>query len=154
MVSVWSFLLMSLSAGVWTFWQSSVSLKFGSVRAVIMHAVSRRRFILITFLFVCFLVNRCWSKVIVSTVEPPCATTAHMWPPGSGKTHTFFPSQIPIIRTSRKRPPPKSDCDYFLAWKLYYFQYCFQHLVGNHCTWRMVSSLMKVLHYSQYAKAY
>ena len=41
------------------FLTKSVSLKFGSVRAVIMHAVSHRRFILITFLFVCFLVSRC-----------------------------------------------------------------------------------------------
>ena len=100
------------------------------------------------YIFICWLFNKsllinscCQYSRTYMCDHLPYATTCIR------QNNPHFPSHIPIIGTSCKRPPPKSDCEHFLAWKLYWFQYCFQHLVGTHCTWRMVSStLMKVLH--------
>ena len=86
------------------------------------------------YIFICLLFNK--SLLIKSCCQYSRTNMCDYLYPAKHTRH--FASHIPIIRTSRKRPPPKSDCDHFLALSFISFN-CFPHLVSNHCTWRMVS---------------
>ena len=58
----------------------------------------------------------------IYTVEPPCVTTSCMQPAPIRATypkHQNFPSQSPIVRTSREWPHLMSNCTHFLAWWFY-----------------------------------
>ena len=83
------------------------------------HACCFRSTFYTHYIFICWLVDQKLLSVQSNQhvrLPPICD---HLYP----ERHTRrFASHIPIIRTSRKRPPPKSDCDHFLALKLYFFQ--------------------------------
>ena len=70
------------------------------------------------YIFICLLFNK--SLLIKSCCQYSRTNMCDYLYPAKHTRH--FASHIPIIRTSRKRPPPKSDCDHFLALKLYFFQ--------------------------------